>query len=646
MWKRRQQRPRPSIGDPVLIETTLDESTYSAYGNPSPTGLGIQRPSRPTRSESEDTLKELPRSPLGIDLPPPFPNSHSNSSRPVSSIYSQPSPDPQSARFTRHAYRNEPEEPYEEEVSPPSSPEYETYARRRYIPRYSNEAESSIREMAEVEHLDADRPESRSLQSNIPTLRREKRRNQNTNTTTAIPVRKEVGRISTRSATGGETRFDKYTGEPTTGDNGARLGVKPGHFTPPALRSSSNPGVGNRPIVNPASKTQPSFSDRFKKLGNTPTTTIEKPEWKGSSGRVALVSPVQDQFDMPPLNVPRRNASQVPTPPVSPTPELGPVNSSIAPETEAVSMQRNDTPATRSTSQDTRADIPRATPSPVVYASEDSRPRQLYSARSDAESYESPVVSAQKQARSNTLDEATTVPNQLHTSTTAIERDFREAIKGVTVPPADGEPPSRFSVTTYTPSTAANTPRPSHDGFNHYTPPMPSGASDTPSFGSAVMDRKRPTFNESPKPISRKQVGNGPYNSPVIINMRDSSRRAPSIASSYGKTLPMSPAELVSRDMITALHAQIDDLSHRRTNISKSIRQMTELMPTDNIILTEEVRRKRELEKTKIENLRAEEDDIRQQEHDLGLKLHRAYKRREKEACYEPIGFWVRRATS
>lgn len=107
----------------------------------------------------------------------------------------------------------------------------------------------------------------------------------------------------------------------------------------------------------------------------------------------------------------------------------------------------------------------------------------------------------------------------------------------------------------------------------------------------------------------------------------------------------MSPAEAESHDLVTALQAQLDDLAHRRNNITRSIRQMTELMPTDTLVLTDQVRRKREVEKMKIERLRLEEADIRREEHDIGLRLHRAWKRRDKEAVYEPTGLWVRRVT-
>lgn len=80
-------------------------------------------------------------------------------------------------------------------------------------------------------------------------------------------------------------------------------------------------------------------------------------------------------------------------------------------------------------------------------------------------------------------------------------------------------------------------------------------------------------------------------------------------------------------------------------NIEKSIKQMTELMPVDRMMVTEEVRRKRELEKKQIEGLRQEEADIRREEHEVGLKLHRAWKRKDKQAGYEETGLWVRRVT-
>jgi DUF438 domain-containing protein len=111
------------------------------------------------------------------------------------------------------------------------------------------------------------------------------------------------------------------------------------------------------------------------------------------------------------------------------------------------------------------------------------------------------------------------------------------------------------------------------------------------------------------------------------------------------KSLPKPPPEAGSQDLISSLQAQLDDLSNRRNNIMKRIKLMTELMPTDHVVETAEVRRKREEEKHLIEDLKEEEADIRRQEHDLGLKLHRAWKRKDNDAAYESTGLWVKRVT-
>jgi seryl-tRNA synthetase len=155
------------------------------------------------------------------------------------------------------------------------------------------------------------------------------------------------------------------------------------------------------------------------------------------------------------------------------------------------------------------------------------------------------------------------------------------------------------------------------------------------------MNRKKPKVGDGARVVSRKAVATP--SSPVFISMTkaDPSKRVSNIA----KTLPMSPAEAESHDLITSLQAQLDNLTHRRNNITKSIRQMTELMPTDSVLVTDQVRRKRENEKRKVEGLREEEADVRRQEHDIGLRLHRAWKRKDKEAVYEPTGLWVRRVT-
>ncbi|KAL6886555.1 hypothetical protein HDV57DRAFT_393125 [Trichoderma longibrachiatum] len=120
-------------------------------------------------------------------------------------------------------------------------------------------------------------------------------------------------------------------------------------------------------------------------------------------------------------------------------------------------------------------------------------------------------------------------------------------------------------------------------------------------------------------------------------------------ALSTTKPLPPAPPELASSssdDRIAQLNATLASLAHRKVNINKSIQQMTELMPRDNLLASAEVLRKREIEKQKVEGLKKELAEIQLEEYDLGLKLHRAYKRLNRGADYEPTTLWVRRVNT
>ncbi|OAA65542.1 hypothetical protein SPI_02329 [Niveomyces insectorum RCEF 264] len=118
-----------------------------------------------------------------------------------------------------------------------------------------------------------------------------------------------------------------------------------------------------------------------------------------------------------------------------------------------------------------------------------------------------------------------------------------------------------------------------------------------------------------------------------------------SMAGSVHKTLPPAPPEMSAKDRVTMLNAQLAGLAQRRINIGRSIKQMTELMPTDNLLAPPDVLHRREVEKRKVENLRTDLAEIQREEYEIGLKLHRAYKRLDKNAEYEPTTLWVRRVT-
>jgi hypothetical protein len=488
---------------------------------------------------------------------------------------------------------------------------------------------SPIDETPDTSQLGFGRPSSRAdpskpPSSSIPILRREKRRNQVAQAAANFVTRKEVGGGTSKGRKTADVRWDPYSGEQTNSEKGKPQSVKPGQFTPPGLRSVHGPtglALGNESNISAAPKNQKSFGERVRNLKiNSPT---ERPEWKGASGRVAVVSPVADQMDIPPLNIPRKSSKRV-TSPHSGSPSPVSVIRSGGDETSPASGQMSEhiDPTIRTVVSNSGRNSPRVLNSPIAAPLD-------------------PVL----KATSDNAQNAQARGHQKQDSAGTIERNFREAFKDVSFAGHNSEepyvqPPSRFSVTTYAPSEAHSTPRPSTDTFDRPPLPTPPQTYTTNQQPTPVLNRKRPKVAESPKATARKEVASS---SPVFISMSSSvaSKRASNIA----KNLPQSPAEAQSSDLLSTLQAQLDDLAHRRNNIVKSIRQMTELMPTDGVLITDEVRRKREVEKMKVERLREEEADVKRQEHEIGLRLHRAYKRRDKNAEFEPTGLWVRRVT-
>ncbi|KAG5980566.1 hypothetical protein E4U55_003905 [Claviceps digitariae] len=218
-------------------------------------------------------------------------------------------------------------------------------------------------------------------------------------------------------------------------------------------------------------------------------------------------------------------------------------------------------------------------------------------------------------------------------------------------------PPSRFSITTYATSDPG-TPRLSSEEM---VPPLP-----VPPPVLGVMDRSRPVtggrsvssgsqppmvvempnlFMSTGKLQQQAQyasAGGGLHNR-TVSDSRSSDHDGRSSAGSMSKPLPLAPNQGKSGDLVSQLDAQISALFFRRVNIEKSIKQMTELMPRDILLASEQVMRKREEEKQKVDNLRLELAEIQREEHELGLKLYRARKRQEKEADFESTPLWVSR---
>lgn len=550
-----------------------------------------------------------------------------------------------------------------------------------------------------------------SPRSNIPTMRRDRRKQQEAAMATRRDPKAQARPASSspKQPQGFIPQSDAMRwnrdGEPT---------YSPSHLNPGPVEDMpmGSTVTISGPARSPRNQPSPSFGERVRQFGiskTRPEPIDSRPAWNGASGRTALVQPVRDDPSAAPLQQNQRNVKRAARgrgaaygPTSAATTNTHPHRSNpAASETPIGPRTTGQRVASPSNVQNHQQQKVQRSP---IYDAHSAQARSMSPQADAALSYPSPPYSSSPVQ----LSPETIHPPQLATTTTTTPPsiatnpraspigmpDAEKAIKRKPPPssasptahvpqpstsssvyssqPAavprqavqsndDGwvQPPSRFSISTRATSTNTGSPRHSAEEDR---PPMPESAPQT-----SMMDRSRP--------IRSDDDANSVHAEPIVISVKpfprsvkkeDASRQGPAapaavrrVAGSMDETksrplsvlsttkaLPPAPPELMSaHDRVGNLNARLDGLAHRRNNINLSIKQMTELMPSDNLMASAEVLHKREIEKQKVEGLRQELADVQQEEYELGIKLHRAYKRLEREADFEPTGLWVRRVT-
>lgn len=420
----------------------------------------------------------------------------------------------------------------------------------------------------------------------------------------------------------------------------------------------------------------PSLGQRMRQLGRghkaEPIET--RPAWNGASGRQTIVSPVRDDTNAAPLKVPPRSSKRLERPRAAST-EHETLHNSRNPAPSGArrffspkqgidaDLRGKSSPYGRSATQNAAQSYPSPSstnspaespyqPSPSPPAATSPSPLSIPS--SDKAIKRKPPATATHLAKPSTSSSIYPahpepqnpefVPQPLNT-TRYPDTAFNEP---------QVQPPSRFSITTYATSAPAS-PRQSDE---EERPPIP----EQPAVPS-VMDRRRPicgrdsdsrgSGNAEPIKISLRSasistpftgMAQETFRASPLGEVKEKSSRPSSILSTT-KALPPAPPEVDStKNRVELLSAKIEGLAHRRLNITRSIAQMTELMPQDRLLASEEVLRRREDEKKKVERLKEELAEVQQEEYELGIKLHRAYKRQERESEWESGSLWVKRA--
>ena len=108
------------------------------------------------------------------------------------------------------------------------------------------------------------------------------------------------------------------------------------------------------------------------------------------------------------------------------------------------------------------------------------------------------------------------------------------------------------------------------------------------------------------------------------------------------KALLRPPTEITAADDVNTLEAQMEDLRIRRANIFRLLKDLNNIAPPNPLI--NDFKRLRLVDRRKKE-FEDELAEIKREEHDVGLKLHRAYRKRESVDPGSESAMWVRRVT-
>ena len=281
----------------------------------------------------------------------------------------------------------------------------------------------------------------------------------------------------------------------------------------------------------------------------------------------------------------------------------------LAPEDRRSPLARNPSNEEMQDNRTTKAEEIRTQTPPVVPQSDTIRStHEPFGQEADDQSFRTMVIVAQNE------------PND-HPASKDTEDKFRAGLQHMNL---QDEPRSRFSATTYATTVHDSPPD---------TPVIGSESPAMPTPPSSILNRKRPV------PPA------GLPNSRVAARKPTSTESSPPTQAqeTRRKALPKSPPEKAAVSRVEGLSAKLDNLRRRRGNLQTVIYELTHVVQPSSIAY--DMASRAEIKRT-VEGLNKELADVIKDEHETGLKLHRAMKREDEFGLYEPTSIWVRRVTT
>lgn len=438
-------------------------------------------------------------------------------------------------------------------------------------------------------------------------------------------IRPSALATSDRDSSGtGVTRWDDFSGERTGGEKG-----KPASASPDAVRREVELKYGKR---------KDSLGNSVEISGPTRQVSTKAPwvpvGWKGAGGRHAMPNPMLDK-PLPPGKSPNfpaghqrmasnesnkgndssrvaagLDASLSPAPLRIRTPASQPreaagqqkISEEVIPEPTIMRNYQQPTPP---------ADSPRSNLSP-----DDTRSPLARNPSKEEFGEEPPSSPPNPTPVTNGESHKPETPDKAPISNF---QNFNVA----------NQPQSRFSATTYAPTVYDSPP----------TTPEMNQDLPTSSPASSILDRKRPV--QQAGILSSKVAARKP--TPSQLSTMEKTQTPIDRNDGLGKSLPKEPDEEKTVSRVESLTAKLDALRRRRGNLQTVIHELTNVVQPSSIAY--DIASRQEIKKT-VEGLNKELAEVTKQEHETGLKLHRAWKRHDDATTYEPTHLWVRRVTS
>lgn len=554
----------------------------------------------------------------------------------ASSFYSQPSPELNNDSARANGYKVRSSSLYPDDVSPPRSPHMSD----------GNNARS--RNSPDVSPI-SDSPTPLANRSPVFTSGRF-----NSNIPIAKKTRKFWNRPSTDSPEQGSglTHWDVYSGEPTTREKG-----KPPQTTPSAVKLNAEPSPGklNGDLESFGTSTHISGGSTIgrkrvasRDLSNAP---IVRPEWRGAGGRHKIVNPLLDK-PLPPGKSPtfpagsekhQQSQKYQEKSAESSTPSRFPQQSMARPNRPSMVLngkelgQHLSSADTKTESSSNTSDPPAfpqntQPPNPSLSTNDTRSPLARNPSNEEIKDRRSEVlpdvpqttVQQMQGMSSHTISDAVVDKSDTEGDSSQIESRFRADLEHIHL---HDQPPSRFSSTTYATTTCDSPPSTPEVGSHSRAV---STISTTPN---SILNRKRPV---PPAGISNSKVT---ARKPTPSEL-GTPNKAPE---GKQKSLPKSPPEVEATSRIASLEAKLDNLRQRRNNLQTVIHELTNVVQPSSIAY--DLASRQEIRRT-VDGLGRELAEIVKDEHETGLKLHRALKRNDEFAAYEPTSIWIRRVTS